>query len=374
MTDIETLTPILRTRTDDPMAWRGIDIASKDELAFDLSRRNVAALESILVRVAHMARDDIAREHCSHPDLDAHLARVYEEVIRGRGLAIVRGFPVDEHTVEEMERLYWIFCTHFGNLLSNTSLGARMVRVQEEVLPGGVQSARGTKSRAELAMHNDSGDVFLLLWVHQAMEGGNSQFSSGPAAHNEIVATRPDLLPILYRGFPQHRRSEQPDDQPAVTPYDVPIFSNVDGRISINFTYSSIVPALHELGRELAADEAEALELLRVVLVRNQLDLRFEPGEAAVANNYAMCHARSDFVNGDRPEEQRLVLRVWTEVPDADRRLPIGREFFLMENEGGRLGYDPVPGRDASVATNDYNDMPPELAEMFRAAQVKPKL
>jgi len=372
--EIETLTPILRSPVDDPMAWRGSDLASKDELAFDLSRRNVTALESILLRVADMARDDIAREHCGHPDLDADLARVYDAVIRGRGLAIVRGFPVDTHSVDDIERIYWIFCTHFGNLLSNNSFGHRMVRVQEEVLPGGVQSARGTKSRAELAMHNDSGDVFLLLWVRQAREGGNSQFSSGPAAHHEILATRADLLPILYRGFPQHRRSEQPDDQPAVTPYDVPIFANVDGRISINFTYSSILPALHELGRELTPDEAEALELLRVVLVRQQLDVHFEPGEAAVANNYAMCHARSDFVNGDVPEEQRLVLRAWTEVPPFDRRLPIGREFFLMENEGGRLGYDPVPGREGRIATNDYNDMPPELAEMFKAAQVKPKL
>jgi hypothetical protein len=374
MTDIETLTPILRSPTDDRMAWRGTDIASKEEFAFDLSTRNVAALESVLARVAPMDRDDIAREHCGHPDLDADLALVYEEVIRGRGLAIVRGFPVGQHSVDEMERMYWIFCTHFGNLLSNTSLGHRMVRVQEELLPGGVQSARGTKSRSELAMHNDSGDVFMLLWVHQAIEGGNSQFSSGPAAHDEILATRPDLLPILYRGFPQHRRSEQPDDQPAVTPYDVPIFANVDGRISINFTYSSIVPALHELGRALTPDEADALELLRVVLVRQQVDLHFEPGEAAVANNYAMCHARSDFVNGELPEEQRLVLRAWTEVPDADRRLPIGREFFLMENEGGRLGYDPVPGREGRIATNDYNELPPELAEMFKAAQIKPQV
>jgi hypothetical protein len=67
-------------------------------------------------------------------------------------------------------------------------------------------------------------------------------------------------------------------------------------------------------------------------------------------------------------------LRAWTEVPDADRRLPIGREFFLMENAGGRLGYDPVPGREGRIATNDYNDMPPELAEMFKAAQIKPQV
>ena len=78
MADIETLTPILWDPVEDPMAWRGSDIASKDELAFDLTARNVAALESILVRVADMPRDDIAREQCGHPDLDRDLTRVYD--------------------------------------------------------------------------------------------------------------------------------------------------------------------------------------------------------------------------------------------------------------------------------------------------------
>ena len=292
----------------------------------------------------------------------------------GRGLVVVRGFPVQEHTVEEMEIIYWAWLSHFGRLLSNNSFGHRMVRVQQEVLPGGVQPARGTKSSAELAMHNDSADIFSLLWIHQAERGGESQFSSGPAAHNTILATRPDLLPILYRGFPHHRRSEQPDDQPDVTPYDVPIFSSIDGRICINFTYSSILPALHELGRELTAEEAEAIDVLRGVLVRQQLELRMQSGDAAMANNYAMCHSRSDFIDGPDPTRRRLLLRAWTEVPIDDRRLPIGREFFHMENEGGRLGYDPVPGRDGRIAINDYSNVDEDLANLFKAAQVKPKL
>jgi hypothetical protein len=223
-------------------------------------------------------------------------------------------------------------------------------------------------------MHNDSGDLFSLLWVQQAERGGESQFSSGPAAYETILATRPDILPILYRGFPHHRRSEQPDDQPDVTPYDVPIFSNVDGRICINFTYSSIVPALHELGRELTLEEEEAIEILRRVLVQQQVELRMQPGDASMANNYAMCHSRSDFVDGDDPARRRLVLRAWNEVPIEDRRLPLGREFFHMENVGGHLGYDPVPGREGRIAINDYSNVDAELAERFRAAQAKPKL
>ena len=368
------LTPIHQQTVAHAAAWRGSDFRGKDDLAFDLTPRHAAALEEILERTAGLSRDAIAREHCGHPALDRDLAGVYRELISGRGLVVVRGFPLAGHSIEEIERIYWAFCSHLGRLASNNSFGHRMVRVQEEVLPGGVQPARGTKSRAELAMHNDAADIFALLCVHPALRGGESQFASGPAAHNEILAKRPDLLPILYRGFPHHRRSEQPDHQPAITPYDVPIFSNRDGTICLNFTYSSILPALHELGRQFSAQETEALELLREVLVRQQVEFRLEAGEASFANNFAMCHSRSDFEDGPLPEQRRLVLRAWMEVPLADRRLPPGREFFHMENEGGRLGYDPVPGREGRIARNDYNDVPEDLANLFKAAQAKPRL
>jgi hypothetical protein len=355
-----------------PMVWTGDDY-TKEDLAFDLSPRNVAALQSILLKTAGKARDEITREDASHHDLDDDLAKLYHELMDGRGLAVVRGFPVEEHSIDELERIYWAFCSHLGYLVSNNSFGHRMVRVQEEVLPGGVQPARGTKSSAELAMHNDAADILSLLCVYPAASGGESQFASGPAAHNTILKLRPDLLEPLYRGFPHHRRSEQPDDQPDVTPYDVPVFSQNNGKICIHFTYSSILPAMQTIGREFTPQETEAVELLRQVLIDQQVEFRLESGEAAVANNFAMCHSRSDFVSSTDPRKSRCFLRAWMEVPLADRRLPQGREFFHMENKDLRLGYDVVPGREGAVARNDYVNVSDELAAMFKAAQAKPK-
>jgi len=365
-------TPIYEKQITGPMAWTGEDDLSKEDFVFQLGQADVAALREVLAFVRDVPRDEITAEMCKHPDLDAALEAVYEELIRGRGLAVIRGVPVKDYAREEIEKIYWAIMTHFGNLLSNTSLGHRMVPVQEERLPDGAQAARGTKSRAELAMHNDAGDLLGLLCLHGPLSGGQSQFSSGIAAHNTILATRPDILPILYRGFPHHRRSEQPDDQPDVTPYDVPIFSNNDGKICINFTYSSIVPALYAQGRSLMDEESEALEIVRNILVRQQIEFELAAGEIMLANNFALCHSRSSYVDGDAPDERRLLLRAWTELPQEDRRLPRGREFFHMENEGGRLGYDPVPGREGRIAVNDYNDMPEELAKLILETQVKP--
>ena len=41
-------TAIYTEQVTDSMAWTGADFASKEDFAFDLSARNVAALESIL--------------------------------------------------------------------------------------------------------------------------------------------------------------------------------------------------------------------------------------------------------------------------------------------------------------------------------------
>jgi Taurine catabolism dioxygenase TauD, TfdA family len=374
MSATDTATPIHTEQIHDATAWIGSDFVGKEDITVRLTEANVNALEELLVTTRGLERDAIERSDCSHPELDGDLQAVYEEIMFGRGLVVLAGFPLDDHSLDDIERMYWIVCSHFGRLVSNNSFGHRMVRVQQEILPDGAQPARGTKSNGELAMHNDAADILSLLWVHQAKKGGESQFASGPAAHNAILSTRPDLLPILYRGFPHHRRSEQPDNQPDVTPYDVPIFSNVNGRVCINFTYSSIAPALRVLGRELTDLENEALELLRGVLVRQQFEFRQDRGEAVIGNNFVMCHSRSDFVDGPDPQRRRLLLRAWMEVPLEDRRLPIGRSFFHMENENGRLGYDPVPGREGRIAINDYANVDKDLADMFKAAQTKPKI
>ena len=369
------MTPIHHERINHPCAWLGSDFRSKDDLAFDLTRKHAAALEDLLVRLKDVPMEQIVLTQCVHPALDQDLACILDELVDGRGLVLVRGFPVQDHSIEEIEKMYWVFTRHLGPHLSQNSFGLKMVRVQQELLPGGVQPARGTKSANELAMHCDSGDIFALLYVQQADQGGESQFSSGPAAHNAILESRPDLLPVLYRGFPYHRRSEQPPHQARITPYKVPVFANVNGRISINFTYSSILPAMHELGRAFSQEESEALDTLRQALVEQQLELRAATGEMSIANNFAMCHSRSSYVDGPDPKRRRLVLRCAPELPPWRKRLPLhlGPEFFQRENEAGRVGDDLVPGRDGRIARNDYDAVPEELANLFKEAQRKPK-
>ena len=361
------MTPILREPIIGPMAWRGGDF-TVDDIAFDLTPRHVAALKDLLNRLATISLYDIRRQDCGHPALDADLANIFRKIQYGRGIVLVRGFPVAGHSLEELEKMNWALNTHLGTMVSQNCLGHRITRVQEERLGDGKQAARGHKSSADLAMHTDYADILTLLCVRTAKSGGQSQFTSALAVHNDILERHPEVLPILYRGFPHHRRNDQPESQPAVSPYDVPIFSNVDGQISFCLIMGSILAGLHEQGRGFTPEEQAALDVLKESMARLQFELTYEEGDLMIANNLTMVHSRSEYRDWDEPEKRRMLLRLWLE-PELDRR-PVVKEIYPYENAGGRNGIDPVPGR--KNARNEYEAIPDSLLNLIRAGQAKP--
>jgi len=345
------------------MVWRGGDF-TKDDIAFDLGARHAAALEDVLLRVRRKDLADIAPEDCRHPALDADLAKVFLAIQEGRGIVIVRGIPVAGHSVEDVGRMFWALGAHFGRGVSQSARGDVLGLVQDETPPGGEESARGYTSRRELSLHVDLAQIVGLMCVRQARAGGYSQYAAGLAIHNEIAAIRPDLLPVLYRGFPYHRRGEEAPDAPCITPYDIPVFSVKDGEMSIFMVREILNAAFRELKRAFTQEEIEAIDLFRATAQRLQFETRLEAGEASFLNNYTVMHARSEFDDWDEPERKRLMLRLWL---DAERRQrPVVREIHIYENKGGRSGIDHQPGRLPAVAAYRAPDelvRPPQAAE-----------
>jgi hypothetical protein len=343
------VTPIYSARINHPMAWRSGDF-SKDDIAFDLSRKHVAALEDILLKIhsAGLALGQIRAEDCRHPALDRDLERVFDEIQEGRGIVIVRGIPVDAHSVEEVAAMFWAIGTHFGRGVSQSALGDVLGLVRDETPPGAPESARGYLSRRELSLHVDLAQIVGLMCVRQAQRGGYSQYASGLAVHNEILANRPELMPVLYRGFPYHRRGEEASSAPPITPYDVPVFSNTDGHVSVFMVREIINAAFRELGRDFTPEEIDAIDTFRATAQHLQFETRLECGEASFLNNYTVMHARSEFDDWEEPEKKRLMLRMWLNVERNAR--PVVSEIHIYENVGGRSGIDPQRGRLPAVA------------------------
>jgi len=130
---------------------------------------------------------------------------------------------------------------------------------------------------------------------------------------------------------------------PPITPYDVPVFSNRDGQVSVFMVREIINSAFRELGREFTAEEIDAIDTFRATAQQLQFETRLEPGEASFLNNYAVMHARSEFEDWDEPEKKRLMLRLWLDVERKAR--PVVSDIHIYENVGGRSGIDAQPGR-----------------------------
>jgi hypothetical protein len=359
------MTPIHRAPIDHPMSWRGAEL-TKDDIAFDLSALQTAALEEVLGRVkkAGLTLGEIGAEHCRHPALDADFARIFDEIQDGRGIVVIRGIPVGGHSDDEVATIFWALGTHFGRGVSQSARGDLLGLVRDETPPGAPESARGYTSRRELSLHVDLAQIVGLMCVRQAKSGGFSQYASGLAIHNEILATRPDLLAILYQGFPYHRRGEEAPEHAPITPYDIPVFSECDGRVSVFMVREIINAAFRELGRSFTADEIDAIDTFRATAQKLQFETRLEPGEATFVNNYTIMHARSEFEDGAEPEEKRLMLRLWL---DAERNCrPVVPEIHIYQNKGGRSGIDAQPGRIPAEAK--YRAPDDEFRRPVRAA------
>src|SRR3984885_14386384 len=357
------MTAIHTVPSDHKMIWRGGDF-TKEDIAFDLTARHRAALEDVLHRVAGTEIPDTAPPDCRPPGLDADLERVFDEIQEGRGIVIVRGIPVAEHSVEDVSRMFWALGAHFGRGVSQSAVGDVLGMVRDETPRGGEESARGYTSRRELSLHVDLAQIVGLMCVRRAKSGGKSQYAAGLAIHNEIAATRPDLLPVLYRGFPYHRRGEEAPDASCITPYDIPVFSVRDGEMSVFMVREIFNAAFRELKRAFTVEEIEAIDTFRATAQRLQFETRLEPGEATFLNNYTVMHARSEFDDWDEPEQKRLMLRLWL---DAERkRRPVVPEIHIYENHGGGSGIDKQPGRGRPGAS--YR-APDELVRQAVAAE-----
>ena len=131
------MTPIHNAHIDHPMAWRGREL-SKDDIAFDLTSRQAAALEDVLLKVGRQGvpLGRIHLEQCRHPALDRDLERVFDEIQDGRGIVIVRGIPVEAHSVDDIATMFWAIGTHFGRGVSQSALGDVLGVVRDETPQG----------------------------------------------------------------------------------------------------------------------------------------------------------------------------------------------------------------------------------------------
>ncbi len=332
---------------DHQCAWRGADL-SRDAIAFELRPHHVQALEEALaaVRAEGLGIDAVGREQFPLPALADDLAALEEEVLTGRGLVLIRGFPVEERPIEDVELLYWGLGTYFGRAVSQSVMGDRIGHVVD--VSGKDPNERAYRNSLEVPLHTDSADVVGMLSLRAARSGGLSTYTSAVAVHNAILATHPEYLEPLYRGYRVHRFGEQAPGEPSVTENPIPVLSERDGHVSARIVPEYIDMAEVELGEPMPALDRAALERFLETAAREDLrfDVMLEPGDITFINNYTVLHSRTAFHDHEAPERRRHLLRLWLAT---DHHRPVDEALARHADDG----IEPMADRESSYFDGD---------------------
>jgi hypothetical protein len=273
--------------------------------------------------------------------LAARLAGWLAELRSGRGFLVLRGLPTERFSEAEREAIFWGIGTHLGSPVSQNSLGEMLGHVFDQGRTYGAPNTRGYQTAARLDFHTDRCDLVGLLCQRRAKAGGESSVVSTMAVHDHILRERPDLLPLLYRGF-YYAEREAADRPDGVTDRPIPVFSRLGGAVSCRFIRNPIENGAIRRGAPLAGPEKAAVELVSDLCNHPdyRLDMMLEPGDLQFCNNYTVSHSRTAFEDWPEPGQRRLMVRLWLSF--AERR-PLAPDFGEHDGIPARLAPELAP-------------------------------
>jgi hypothetical protein len=298
-----------------PSAWRGPELAARDDWIIHLTPDDVAEMETALaaVKARGIGIPALGQEDFPLPRLAPKIATILHEMQHGLGFVLVRGLPVQRYSKGDAALIYWGLGMHLGSAAAQNAQGDMLGHVRDLGADWKTDmKARGYQTRSHLPFHNDSTDVVGLLCLHQAKSGGESRIVSSTAIHNHLLAERPDLWAVLCQDFCVDRRGEETAGQ---KPYYVtPCFNWLNGRLFIRYNRNYIETAQRfpEVPR-LSALQKEALETMDGLCndPRFYLDMLMEPGDMQFICNYVVLHSRTDYEDWPEPQRKRHLLRLW---------------------------------------------------------------
>ena len=336
-TKIEKPTEVVR----DLSAWTRSDMDEDKSWIYRLSEDEIVELESSFIELKkkNIPHSEIAKQDFPLMNLDSKFEALQNEIEDGRGIAVLKGVPIEGKSIDEIEVLYAAISSHIGTSIYQDTKGSLIDHVTDRGLNYDDISVRGYTTNAKLTPHCDSGDIVSLLCVRPAKSGGLNTLSSSITLFNEMFENHEELLEPLYNGYHYNIRGNGPPGEfEDMTAHRVPVYSYYKGKLSCRFNAKAIltseqipgVPKLSQLEKD-AVNKLAELSMLE----KFSYQLMLEPGDLLLLSNYSVFHTREAFVDWEDLDRRRLLLRKWINIPNSR---DLTWEFADHYNTGPRQG------------------------------------
>ncbi len=308
------------TDAGSPAEWRVADLEQDRGWVFSIDENARAHLARIIKAAYVVDRPlfDYTREDFDLGPAWTTIANAIKEAHHGRGFALVRGLPREGMSEKEFELLNWAIGLHTGVARPQGRATQYISPVRDTGTDYRTASGRGYSSSAKLDFHADSADLVTLACYNKAKSGGQSMITSSLTARRQLMAERPDLAELAHREFYFSRQNEQaPDEAPF---YGQPLFDVAEDLVFGKWNRNRVESAQQIEGvPKLSDGQREAMDILDEILRRPDLmfTMYLKPGDLQILNNHVMLHSRTDYIDFDRPNQKRLLCRLWLAPPDS---------------------------------------------------------
>ena len=302
----------------DPADWNAADLADVGRWSYVLDAQDCAELVGAVaaVRRAGIALVEIAPGNFPLDRFAATLRDVRRELLDGRGIVMLRGFPVDRFNREEQAIAYLGLGSYLGQRISQNAQGHILGHVKDLGGDYADPMTRGYLTNQEMLFHADASDYVGLLCLATPKSGGASRVASSVTVYNRMLASRPDLVQVLCEDFYRSRTGEVNPGEPGW--FKQPIFSFTEGYFSATGAGAAIDKAQGLPGvPPFTAAQKEAVALYRKTVAECALDIDFRKGDIQFLNNFVMLHTRRAYEDWPDPARKRHLMRLWLIDPEG---------------------------------------------------------
>ncbi|MBT7953765.1 MAG: TauD/TfdA family dioxygenase [Rhodospirillaceae bacterium] len=305
----------------DPAIWTKEDLASSDDWLHLLSQQEIDGLVQMAGRYRENFGDDpnallkTTKADFDLGPLSKTLNKVYSELKDGKGIALIRGLPMDDIELIDAAAIYWGMGRHMGETMSNNPEGDMLGHIRDEGLDYNDPNHRGYQTNVTMDYHCDQTDIVGLLCIQTARSGGLSKIVSSISVYNELLKRRPDLVEVMAQPYCWTKHAEMQSEEKNY--YESPVFNALGGKLCVAFG-----PKHMEKGHMLteAPDitdaQLEGIRLTEEICEELHYAMALERGDIQLANNCVALHTREGFEDWPEPERKRQLWRLWLVQPD----------------------------------------------------------
>ena len=329
-----------RPKVTGASAWFGPDLTKRpEEWIHQLTPAELADIESAVAACRGRDIAALTKADFPLPVFGPTLRRILDDLLNGRGFALLRGLPVAGRPVADSAAAFFGIGLHLGSARSQNAKGHVLGHVRDLGLATADPNVRTYQTTERQHFHTDSCDVVGLLCLKTARVGGMSSVTSSNTIYNVMADRYPDLVRRLFEPFPVDRRGEVPEGKKPW--FDMPVFHDYQGYLSA--IYSGVYIRSSQRfpeARQLTAADHAALdrfdELAESAELR--LDMTLEPGDMQFVHNHTILHDRTSFVDWDELDRKRHLLRLWLASPGARPLPPVYADRYGSLEIGDRGG------------------------------------